>query len=266
MKLFIRILSSLSGLRRFFWSRAYQFFSARLTGPALLFMNYGWESDDTGENLSFKDPARLSAQLYIRTLGDICLNGKAVLEIGCGRGGGSAWLARNMNASSVTGIDFSAAAIDLCRRFHRDSNVNFLIGDAENLHFDDESFDVIVNVESSHCYGDIDKFMTEVRRVLRPGGIFCWADMWTTSRVDVLLEKLDGSGLKRIRSADLTEGVIRSLEVGDPAKEKILREEIPFYFRPFIRPLMAMRGGFIHRRLISGEIRYLCRTYEKTSI
>ena len=44
--------------------------------------------------------------------------------------------------------------------------------DAEKLPFDDESFDAIINVESSHCYPHIDSFLSEVRRVLAPGGCF----------------------------------------------------------------------------------------------
>jgi ubiquinone/menaquinone biosynthesis C-methylase UbiE len=261
MKFFIRILSSLSGLRRFFWSRAYQFFSARITKPTLLFMNYGWEPEESADRLAGEQEPRLFAQLYARTLGDVELEGKDVLEIGCGRGGGSAWLALNMRPRSMTGVDFSPSAVDLCRRVHTGTNLHFETGDAENLSFDDESFDVLLNVESSHCYGDLEKFMAEVKRVLRPGGFFCWADMWTSSRTDFLLSKLDSAGLRLLCSAEITDGVVRAMDAGGPAKEKILREEIPFYFRPFMRPLMGMRGGSIHRRLLSGEIRYLCRTY-----
>jgi ubiquinone/menaquinone biosynthesis C-methylase UbiE len=43
-------------------------------------------------------------------------------------------------------------------------------GDAENLPFPQVSFDAVINVESAHCYGSIERFLAEVHRVLRPGG------------------------------------------------------------------------------------------------
>ena len=50
--------------------------------------------------------------------------------------------------------------------------LSYVQADAENLPFDDASFDVVINVESSHCYPHIDRFLSEVRRVLAPGGCF----------------------------------------------------------------------------------------------
>ena len=53
----------------------------------------------------------------------------------------------------------------------------FEVGDSESIPFEDEKFDVVLNVESSHCYGDMDQFMSEVTRVLKPGGHFLWCDL-----------------------------------------------------------------------------------------
>jgi SAM-dependent methyltransferase len=55
-------------------------------------------------------------------------------------------------------------------------------GDAEALPFDDGSFDAVINVESSHNYPDLAKFLSEVARVLRPGGHFSHVDVFTDAR------------------------------------------------------------------------------------
>ena len=260
MPVIIRVLSSLSGIRRLFWFHAYQFLSGHLTESNWLFMNYGWaDKDATGE----EPEHQLCAQLYARALGATPLTGREILEIGCGRGGGSAWLARTGAPHLVTGVDISPRAIGFCQRFHQADNLQFFTADAEDLYFDDDSFDIVINVESSHCYGDIERFLSEVHRVLRPGGWFCWADMWAQTRVDAMFSKLDRAGLQRVSAADLTDGVLRALESAHPEKERILNTSIPFFLRPVLRPLMGLRGSSLHRRLVSRDIRYFCRTYQK---
>jgi fatty-acid O-methyltransferase len=56
------------------------------------------------------------------------------------------------------------------RRHAEGSAVELVHGDAENLPFPQVSFDAVINVESAHCYGSIERFLAEVHRVLRPGG------------------------------------------------------------------------------------------------
>lgn len=257
---FIRLLSRLSGLRRLFWYHAYQLLSRRLRGPEWLFMNYGWTGDD---DASAPDTDRLCAQLYQRTLGEVKLAGRDVLEVGCGRGGGSAWMASRLAPASVTGVDISPRAIAFCKRFHTEEGLTFQTADAEDLPFEDASFDVILNVESSHCYGDCEKFLAEVHRVLRPGGWFCWADVWATSRVEDMLRRLDQTGMTPVAAADLTDGVLRALELASPAKEAMLSRSVPRLLHPLFRPFMGLRGTSFHRGLSSGALGYFCRVYRK---
>jgi ubiquinone/menaquinone biosynthesis C-methylase UbiE len=54
--------------------------------------------------------------------------------------------------------------------------LDFVRGDAQNLHFPDQSFDAVINVEASHIYPNLERFLGEVARVLRPGGHFLYAD------------------------------------------------------------------------------------------
>jgi ubiquinone/menaquinone biosynthesis C-methylase UbiE len=50
------------------------------------------------------------------------------------------------------------------------TGLDFVHGDAESLPFSDGSFDAVINVEASHAYPRLTRFLEEVVRVLRPGG------------------------------------------------------------------------------------------------
>lgn len=55
--------------------------------------------------------------------------------------------------------------------------------DAHDLQCASTSYDMVVNVESSHFYADPKKFVQEVARVLKPGGYFCWCDIGYSKEV-----------------------------------------------------------------------------------
>lgn len=87
-----------------------------------------------------------------------------------GRGGGASFVARYLQPKSVVGLDLTHEVVDLCSKIHGDvPGLRFVQGDAQNLPFLNSQFDVIFNVESSHCYPDTLKFFGEAYRCLAPG-------------------------------------------------------------------------------------------------
>src|SRR4029077_3366551 len=98
-----------------------------------------------------------------------------VLEVGCGRGEFAHWLASTAPNVRVTGIDFSATAIEIANR--RTSagcaSVQFLVGDAQSLKFPDNSFDCVVSCECMEHVPSPRGMAAEIFRVLKPGGRFC---------------------------------------------------------------------------------------------
>mgnify|MGYP003327652535 CR=1 FL=1 len=109
-----------------------------------------------------------------------------LLEVGSGRGGGSSYIQRYLKTETVTGLDISSDAVQLSNSSFDTPGLTFVQGDSENLPFENAVFDAVLNVESSHCYGNITLFLTEVKRVLKPGGFFLWADFRLTKEMSIL--------------------------------------------------------------------------------
>ena len=95
---------------------------------------------------------------------------------------------------------------------HQYPNLSFCVGDSEKIPFKDESFDILLNVESSHCYGNIPLFLAEVKRVLKPGGFFLWADFRLTKEMSILFNCFLDSGLVKIREKDITNFIVNALK------------------------------------------------------
>lgn len=98
------------------------------------------------------------------------VEGKDVLEDGCGTGYVSAWLARR--GARCVGLDNSLAQLATARRLQQEHDLEFPLihGIAENLPFRDESFDVIISEYGAALWADPYRWIPEAARVLRPGG------------------------------------------------------------------------------------------------
>jgi malonyl-CoA O-methyltransferase len=100
-------------------------------------------------------------------IGDV--RDQRVLDLGCGTGRHTAWLAEQ--GASVTGVDFSAGMLALARRRCAGSDVQLVVHDVhEPLPFSDGVFDSVVNALVLEHVHALDSFFSELRRVLRPGG------------------------------------------------------------------------------------------------
>lgn len=98
--------------------------------------------------------------------------GLRILEVACGRGGFSNDLAHA--GACVTGCDFSFVAVSVAEKKVQAAisrpPVTFLQGDAQNLPFADDSFDLVISCETIEHVPDAPKALREMRRVSRPGG------------------------------------------------------------------------------------------------
>jgi SAM-dependent methyltransferase len=95
---------------------------------------------------------------------------RRVLDVACGEGYGSDLLGQV--AETVVGLDIDGASIDRARQRYSRHNLSFKACSATEIPFEDHSFDVIVSFETVEHLRDQNAFWSEVKRVMRPGGIF----------------------------------------------------------------------------------------------
>lgn len=260
-------LASLSpGLRRFIWRQTYRGVSRTFGDVNWSFLNYGYASLDPGPSLVSLDerdePDRDFIQMYHHVAAAAGVAGRDVLEVSCGRGGGSSFVARYLAPRTVTGVDRSEGAVAFCARRHAVANLAFRVGDAESLPFDDESFDVVLNVESSHCYGSMVQFLREVRRVLRPGGHFSWADFRERGQLHALDRAFGRAGLVPFRTEDITPNVLASLDRTNGRKARAIRTLAPPLLVPLLGQFAGLPGSTIYGKFERREKVYqhfVCR-------
>jgi SAM-dependent methyltransferase len=239
----------------------------RCSGDELLLLNNGYEEDPPmALPLSESDePDRLGLQLYHRTATQVDLSGKRVLEIGCGHGGGASYIVRTLGPASYTGMDLNSDGIAFCRNRHQLPGLEFLAGDAEHLPFADQSFDAVINVESSHCYLDFPGFLAGVARVLRPGGHFLYADArhsydiaaWQAAMADAPVRMLS----RRDISAEVARGLERNLQRSIDVV--VYKRIFPAHMHGLVDNMVGMNHMRFCRDLRSGAISYWMYRFAK---
>ncbi|HXW84494.1 MAG TPA: class I SAM-dependent methyltransferase [Candidatus Binataceae bacterium] len=98
------------------------------------------------------------------------LNGKDVIELGCGTAYVSSWLARR--GARVVGIDNSAQQLATARRLQQEHGLDFPLihGNAESVPYPDASFDFAISEYGACLWADPGRWVPEAARLLRPGG------------------------------------------------------------------------------------------------
>jgi fatty-acid O-methyltransferase len=236
-----------------------------LPREVMAFLNLGYLADP-GE-LGAEDTAdigdRVSERLYDQVVGDTDLAGRRVVEVGCGPGGGSAHLTRAHRPASFIGVDINKDMIAWCREHHDVANLQFQQGDAQDLPIASDSVDVVINVESSHCYPSRSRFFEEVMRVLRPGGLFLFADLifpiGKRDGSDVVGAQLSEAGLTIEDCIDIAENVLAARDAVSRslAFRSRLQDGVPSLLVPLTEEALNLTGTRNYSKLASRQVRYL---------
>jgi len=129
------------------------------------------------------------------------LDGRDAIELGCGTGYVSAWMARR--GARVVGIDNSEVQLDTARRLQQEHGIEFPLihGNAETVPLPDESFDFAISEYGVCIWADPAKWVPEAARLLRPGGRLVF--LMNSHLFDLTVPDEDGlpSGEKLLRPA-----------------------------------------------------------------
>lgn len=93
------------------------------------------------------------------------LTNKSILDIGCGDGVLSSFIAKK--GAKVSGIDYSDIAIDYAKEKTKDLEIYFRQGSAYELPFEDNSFDAIVSSDVIEHLEDVPQYLSEINRVCK---------------------------------------------------------------------------------------------------
>lgn len=222
----------------------------------IVFLNYGYDGGERPPLAAGEERDRACAQLYHRVAGAVDLRGKRVLEVSCGHGGGASYVKRYLGPAEVHGLDRNPEAVGFCRRRHRVGGLQFSRGDALALPFGDASFDAVLNVEASHCYPDASRFFSEVKRVLRPGGYFLYADFRSGDDRRRLHEAVESSGMEVVEREDISRGVLAGMRMNHERYIRLIERVAPWFLRPVARRFAGVKGSVIYNELETGETEY----------
>ena len=227
-----------------------------------------------------KEEAQVALTSYLAHTAQIN-HGSDILDVGCGFGASSIYLAKEYQAS-VIGISISAVQTSIAQRAADviNTNAKFIVMDADEMALQAE-FDLIWCIESVSHFENKPRFFNCAAQMLRPGGRIAVADWFRSSVPDVhqhqgcirtiergMLVKLttiadysemaQNAGLNILSDKDLSYRCRKTWDITtDLLKNQTLRQLAaaqPIEFIRFVRSARAMRTGFAHGCFVYGML------------
>ena len=225
-----------------------------------------------------KETAQIQLIDHLAQLANI-KTGWRILDIGCGFGGSSLYLAKKYGGS-VTGITISPVQVQMAKEAAAKTNLDasFFLMDAEEMQFA-QPFDLLWSVESISHYHDPRKFFASAVKFLKPGGCFALTDWFQKENLSPADKKkfiapiekgmmvelhgmndysdfLVSSGLQIVHRQDLTLNCAKSWDLGlEIIKDKtfwLLAAKRGVQFVTNLKAFRAMRAGFATGNFVYG--------------
>ncbi|MCC6725896.1 MAG: class I SAM-dependent methyltransferase [Saprospiraceae bacterium] len=258
----------MSVVTNFLWDKTFRFlywYISKIDKKAeVIFMNYGFSRNNHQINLEAKDVKdRYSAQLYDYIARGADVKGKDILEVGSGRGGGLSYVTRYLLPKSATGLDLCEIAVAFCNKYHALNNLKFVQGNAQEMPFPDGSFEVVLNLESSHRYLDMMAFLNETYRVLKPDGYFLFTDFRHTPDLQTLAQQLASTQFRIIKHEFITDDVLEALDLSSAEREAMIFRLVPKFLHALIKDFAATKGSPTYNNFESKEMEYVYYVLQK---
>jgi tocopherol O-methyltransferase len=227
-----------------------------------------------------KEKAQLQLIEHLAQLAKIKPNSD-ILDIGCGFGASSLYLAKQYSAS-VTGITISSVQVEMAKQAAAGEHLDaqFLLMDAEAMSFQ-KQFDVLWSVESISHYQNLQNFFASAAKLLKPGGSFAITDWFKkknltseeTRKSIEPIEKgmfvelqvmddyeryLNANGLRIVHREVLNKNCAKTWDLSlDIIKDKsfwALAAKYGTHFISYLKAFEAMRAGFASGNFVYGLI------------
>ena len=196
-------------------------------------------------NRKFYEVARRSYKFQEGWLMARC-NGKKVLVLGCGEGAESFFLAKN--GATVVGIDIADGAVETAKQKAIEEGLQdkttFLVMDAENLQFPDNTFDIITASGMIH-HIDFAKALKEIIRVIKKDGKMICIEPLKYNPIFQLYRK----STPHLRTGWEAEHILGAREVYLP--KKYFKEVKPYFFHFFVFLSVPFRKTFLFKPILS---------------
>jgi ubiquinone/menaquinone biosynthesis C-methylase UbiE len=257
INLLIRVFKRFSWFKRMNAKITYEILAKHIPTEEWKFMNYGYVPTENEPPFQLPNDPHLQKyplQMYhyLATKADIA--GKTVLEVGSGRGGGANYIATHLKPASYIGLDLAQSAVDLANKHYASSTLKFIQGSAEKIPLADKSVDVVINVESCHAYGSVPAFLSETKRVLKPGGYFLMVDFRNeVKNMEILHEELKATGMKWLSHENISERVILAIEAEDESKVARIKKLVPARWQKLFGDFAGVVGSRFYNTLKEGR-------------
>lgn len=267
-RVFLELYNVLIYRRMFIWEQIYDILCWLIPSTEWKHMNWGYASlSPTGHlvyNLKPEDEnERFSIQLYHLMSTGMgmfrSLEGQTLLEVSSGRGGGLDYISRYLSPKKCIGVDISEVQIKYCTSIYGgNQKLSFINGESEKLskikELQNEEIDIAINIESGHCYANFKKFVKEVDRILKPGGIFAYSDFRQKHEWQKIEEQLENYSMKIMKKENISENVMKSLQLDEDRKKELLRKRVGPFLRFFFRQMGGVKGSHIYEGLSKGQM------------
>ena len=251
-------------LKNVFFKFWYWYLSSIDKKAEVIFMNFGYSKDNHIIELKETDEKnRYSIQLYHLVGTGVEIKGKDILEVGCGRGGGLSYINRYLSPKSVTGVDLNKKAIKFCNKEYSAERIQFLQANAQKLNFQDNTFDVIINVESAHRYSQMEMFINEVYRTLKPEGFFLFADFGNNIEIEKLNTQFGKSNFQLVKFENITNNVIEALTLTSASREELIKKLLPAFLQNLGRNFAATKGSGTYNSFLTKKWEYVFYVLKK---
>lgn len=198
------------------------------------------------------------------------IQNKSLLEISSGTGKGAAYIAQQFNPFKYVGMDLNQIRVQSSQQYwgHLD-NLEFTVGDAMHIPFPNNSFNIVLNVESSFHYESFEQFISEVFRVLEPGGTFLWTAplLHRDDTATVKNHQFTRAGFKILKKQYITQNVLaardRVAKEASTTELNIYCKDLYYIFSGTCSPaeslwqFTALPGSIWYNLMSSGQAPYL---------